>query len=46
MKKLVRTIAIGVVAGIAVWFGGHYGWRWWTDGRFLETTATPMSAPT
>ncbi|MEA2955499.1 MAG: rane fusion protein multidrug efflux system [Alphaproteobacteria bacterium] len=38
MKKLVRYIAIGVVAGIAVWFGGQYGWRWWTEGRFLETT--------
>ena len=38
MKKLVRTIAIGVVAGVAVWLGGHYGWRWWNEGRFLETT--------
>jgi len=38
VKKLIRCIAIGVVAGIALWFGGQYGWRWWTEGRFLETT--------
>jgi membrane fusion protein (multidrug efflux system) len=28
--------AILVLAGL--WYGGGYGWYWWRDGRFLETT--------
>jgi membrane fusion protein (multidrug efflux system) len=38
MKKLVRNLVIGAAACAALWYGGDYGWRWWTLGRFLETT--------
>jgi len=38
MQKLVRACVIGAVACAALWYGGSFGWRWWTEGRFLETT--------
>jgi membrane fusion protein, multidrug efflux system len=38
VKKLVRICVIGAVACAALWYGGNFGWRWWTEGRFFETT--------
>jgi membrane fusion protein, multidrug efflux system len=38
MPKLVRTCVIVAVACAALWYGGSFGWHWWTEGRFLETT--------
>ena len=38
IKKLVRAAVMGAVACAALWYGGDFGWRWWTESRFLETT--------
>ena len=29
---------VGIGALAALWFGGNYGWHWWTEGRFQEVT--------
>lgn len=34
----VRRIVLSLVVTAALGFGGHAGWQWWTEGRFLETT--------
>src|ERR1700754_4677196 len=33
-----RALALGAVAIAALGFGANYGWHWWTEGRFVETT--------
>lgn len=34
MRKFLLPIVLLAVLGL----GGHYGWRWWTEGRFVEAT--------
>jgi len=34
LRKLVLPLVL--LAALAA--GGHFGWRWWTEGRFIEAT--------
>ncbi len=34
MRKLVLPVLLLAAVGAA----GHFGWRWWTEGRFVEAT--------
>jgi len=33
-----KRLILGLLALFAVGLGARYGWHWWTDGRFEETT--------
>jgi membrane fusion protein (multidrug efflux system) len=37
-RKIARNLVLGAVAVAALGYGAHYGWHWWTEGRFVETT--------
>lgn len=36
--SLRKRAPLGLALLLAVGVAGHFGWRWWTNGRFLETT--------
>jgi membrane fusion protein, multidrug efflux system len=38
LKSSARLALLSVAALAALWYGGSYGWRWWTEGRFQEST--------
>ncbi|MBS1164829.1 MAG: emrK [Proteobacteria bacterium] len=37
-RGIVSRVIFVALLGAAAWFGGNYGYAWWTDGRFLITT--------
>lgn len=37
-KGIVRRVVLLGVLGAALAAGGHYGWSWWTEGRFMVET--------
>ncbi len=38
MKKILRFTLLASVAAGALGLGVDYGWKWWTSGRFFEST--------
>jgi membrane fusion protein (multidrug efflux system) len=38
MKRILRLTLLGSVALGMLGFGADYGWKWWTVGRFVEST--------
>ena len=37
-RGIVSRVIFVALLGTAAWFGGRYGYDWWTDGRFLIST--------
>lgn len=37
-RGIVSRVIFVALLGAAAWFGGNYGYAWWTDGRFLIST--------
>lgn len=37
-KGIVGKLVLVALLGVAGWYGGNAGYRWWTDGRSLVTT--------
>jgi len=38
MKKILRFTLLASVAAGVLGLGVDYGWKWWTSGRFIEST--------
>lgn len=38
VRKVLRSVFFASIAVVAVGIGASYGWRWWTVGRFFEST--------
>jgi len=37
-RSVVGRLVFVALLGVAAWYGGHAGYAWWIDGRFLVTT--------
>jgi len=37
-RKIARNVVVGLLVVGALGYGGKYGWYWWTEGRFVEST--------
>ncbi len=37
-RKIIRSVIFGFLAVGTAGYGAWYGWYWWTEGRFVETT--------
>ncbi|MBP1887983.1 HlyD family secretion protein [Sinorhizobium mexicanum] len=37
-RKIVRNVVLVLLATAALAYGARYGWHWWTEGRYVETT--------